>query len=185
MRPTDETGRPHVNAEAEREYHDFVAGSQRRLAQFATLITSDRHTAEDLVQAALVKAYLHWRTARNSPLPYVRRCMLNQRTDWWRRLRGREHVTCEIPDIASIADHADAHAKQATVRQALRELTQRERAVVVLRFFEDLTEAQVAAELGIALGTVKSTLFRALGKLRVAPELLLIRGTTAEMENAG
>jgi RNA polymerase sigma-70 factor (sigma-E family) len=174
-----------VNADAEREYHDFVVGSQRRLAQFATLITSDRHSAEDLVQAALVKTYLHWRVARNSPLPYVRRCMLNQRTDWWRRLRGREHVTGEVPDVAQTVDHADAHARQATVLQALRELTPRERAVVVLRFFEDLTEAQVATELGIAVGTVKSTLFRALAKLRVAPELLLIRGTTAEMEIAG
>ena len=174
-----------MNAEAEREYHDFVVGSQRRLAQFATLITSDRHAAEDLVQSALVKAYLHWRTARNSPLPYARRCMLNQRTDWWRRLRGREHVTCELPDLPGPGDHAAEHARQATVRQALADLTQRERTVVVLRFFEDLTEAQVAAELGIAVGTVKSTLFRALRKLRVAPELLLIRGAQAEMENAG
>jgi RNA polymerase sigma-70 factor (sigma-E family) len=174
-----------VNADAEREYHDFVVNSQRRLAQFATLLTSDRHAAEDLVQSALVKTYLHWRSARSSPLPYVRRCMLNQRTDWWRRLRGREHVTCDLPDLPGPGDHADAHASQDAVIKALRGLTARERAVVVLRYFEDLTEAEVAAELRIAVGTVKSTMFRALAKLRVSPELLLVGGTVVEMENAG
>ena len=173
-----------MNAEAEQEYHDFVVGSQRRLAQMATLLTSDPHTAQDLVQAALVKTYLHWRAARSNPLPYVRRCMLNQRTDWWRRLRGREHLTDALPDRAGTGDHADSHARQDAVLQALRGLTQRERSVVVLRYFEDLTEAQVAAELRIAVGTVKSTLFRALAKLRVSPELLLVGGTAVEMENA-
>jgi RNA polymerase sigma-70 factor (sigma-E family) len=174
-----------VNADAEQEYHDFVVGSQRRLAQMATLLTSDRHTAEDLVQAALVKTYLHWRAARSNPMPYARRCMLNQRTDWWRRLRGREHLTDELPELAGCGDHADSHARQDAVVNALKGLTQRERAVVVLRYFEDLTEAQVGAELRIAVGTVKSTLFRALAKLRVSPELLLVGGTAVEMENAG
>jgi RNA polymerase sigma-70 factor (sigma-E family) len=174
-----------VDAEAEREYHEFVVNSQRRLAQFATLLTSDRYAAEDLVQAALVKTYLHWRSARANPGPYVRRCMLNQRTDWWRRLRGREHVTCELPEVPAFTDHADAQASQDAVIKALRGLTERERAVVVLRYFEDLTEAQVAAELRIAVGTVKSTLFRALAKLRVSPELLLVGGSAVEMENAG
>lgn len=174
-----------MNADAEQEYHEFVVGSQRRLAQMATLLTSDRHAAEDLVQSALVKTYLHWRAARSNPLPYVRRCMLNQRTDWWRRLRGREHLTNELPESPSGFDHADAHARRDALVNALRGLTQRERAVVVLRYFEDLTEAQVAAELRIAVGTVKSTLFRALAKLRVSPELLLVGGTAVEMENAG
>lgn len=172
-----------MDADAEREFHDFVAGSSRRLAQFATLLISDRHTAEDLVQAALVKAYLNWPSARDNPLPYVRRVMLNQRTDWWRRLRGREHVTAELPDAPAFGDLADAQASQDAVVKALRGLTARERAAVVLRYFEDLTEAQIAAELGIAVGTVKSTLFRALGKLRVSPDLVPIG--VAEMEIAG
>jgi len=172
-----------VDADAEREFNDFVTGSSRRLAQFALLLISDRHTAEDLVQAALVKAYLNWRTAREHPMPYVRRVMLNQRTDWWRRLRGREQVTDELPDGPAFGDIADAQARQDAIVQALRGLTKRERAVVVLRYFEDLPEAQIAAELGIAVGTVKSTLFRALGKLRVSPELVPIG--VAEMEIAG
>ncbi len=109
--------------------------------------------------------------------------MLNQRTDWWRRLRGREQVTDELPDAPAFGDLADAHARQDAVLQALRGLTQRERAVVVLRYFEDLPEAQIAAELGIATGTVKSTLYRALGKLRVSPDL--VPSGIAEMEIAG
>lgn len=172
-----------MDADAEREFHDFVQGSSRRLAQFATLIMSDRHTAEDLVQTALVKTYLNWRVARDNPMPYVRRIMLNQRTDWWRRLKGREQVTAELPDAPAFGDLADAHASQDAVVQALRGLTKRERAVVVLRYFEDLPEAQIAVELGIAVGTVKSTLFRALGKLRVSPDLVPVGAT--EMEIAG
>lgn len=172
-----------MDVDAEREFHDFVASSSRRLAQIATLLVSDRHTAEDLVQSALVKAYLNWPSARNNPMPYVRRVMLNQRTDWWRRLRGREQVTAEPPDCAAFGDLADAQACQDAVIQALRHLTKRERAVVVLRYFEDLAEAQIAAELDIAVGTVKSTLYRALGKLRVSPDLVPMIGV-AEMEIA-
>jgi RNA polymerase sigma-70 factor (sigma-E family) len=172
-----------VDTEAEREFNDFCAGSSRRLAQFATLLVNDRHTAEDLVQTALVKAYLSWSSARNSPVAYVRRVMLNQRTDWWRRLRGREQVTAEPPDAPVFGDLADAHASQDAVLQALRGLTKRERAVVVLRYFEDLSEAQIAAELEIAVGTVKSTLYRALGKLRVSPDL--VPADVTEMEIAG
>jgi RNA polymerase sigma-70 factor (sigma-E family) len=170
-----------VDADAEREFHQFVVGSSRRLAQFALLLISDGHTAEDLVQAALVKAYLNWRTARDNPLPYVRRVMLNQRTDWWRRLRGREQVTADVPDAPAFGDLADVQARQDAVVQALRRLTARERAVVVLRYFEDLTEAEVAAELGIAVGTVKSTLFRALAKLRVSPDLVQVGSVEMEI----
>lgn len=172
-----------MDADAEREFHEFVAGSSRRLAQFATLLVHDPHTAEDLVQAALVKAYLNWSAAREHPVPYVRRVMLNQRTDWWRRIRGREQITADLPDAPAFGDIADAQASQDAVLQALRGLTTRERAVVVLRFFEDLPEMQIAAELGIAVGTVKSTLFRALGKLRVSPEL--VPAGVTEMEIAG
>ncbi len=172
-----------MDAEAEREFNDFVAGTSRRLAQFATLLVNDRYTAEDLVQTALVKAYLSWPSARNSPVAYVRRVMLNQRTDWWRRLRGREQVTAEPPDAPAFGDLADTQASQDAVLQALRGLTKRERAVVVLRYFEDLSEAQIAAELDIAVGTVKSTLFRALGKLRVSPDL--VPAGVTEMEIAG
>ena len=171
-----------MDAEVEREFNEFVARSSHRLAQFATLLVNDRHTAEDLVQTALVKAYLSWPRARNSPVAYARRIMLNQRTDWWRRLRGREQVTAEPPDAPAFGDLADAQASQDAVLQALRGLTKRERAVVVLRYFEDLPEAEIAVELEIAVGTVKSTLFRALGKLRVSPDL--VPAGVTEMEIA-
>jgi RNA polymerase sigma factor (sigma-70 family) len=107
--------------------------------------------------------------------------MLNQRTDWWRRLRGREQVTADVPDAPAFSDLADVQARQDAVVQALRRLTARERAVVVLRYFEDLTEAEVAAELGIAVGTVKSTLFRALAKLRVSPDLVQVGSVEMEI----
>ena len=174
-----------MNADHEQEYRTFVEQSQRRLLHFAALLTPDPHGAQDLLQAALVKTYLHWRTAQNNPVAYVRRCMVNQRTDWWRRVRGRERVTADVPDLAIPDDHADVHARQDALVKALRTLTVRERSVVVLRYLEDLTEQQVADELGIALGTVKSTMFRALGKLRVAPDLRLTDTPVAKKERVG
>jgi DNA-binding CsgD family transcriptional regulator len=90
---------------------------------------------------------------------------------WWRRLRRREWLTSRLPERADGTDHSGDVARRDSVMRSLRRLTHRERAVVVLRYFVDLTEQDTAAELGISLGTVKSTNARALAKLRVSPDL--------------
>ncbi len=158
-----------MDREAEEEFCEFVAASSKRLARLAALLTSDAHLAQDLVQVALAKAYLRWGRIRDNPLGYVRRIMINQRTDWWRR-RPPEDLGAVPVERARTGDPGDAGTDRIVVLQALRRLTKRERACVVLRFYEDLSQDQIADELGIATGTVKSTLSRALAKLRVLPD---------------
>ncbi|WP_063783343.1 SigE family RNA polymerase sigma factor [Streptomyces sp. XY431] len=156
------------------EFSAFVVGIGPRLIRLAELLTGDPHRAGDIVQSALERAYLHWpRITANAddPTAYVRRIVVNQHRDWWRRLRNRELPTDRAPDRPVPADFAEQQAQRALLHQALAALTRRERAVVVLRYYGDLSEAETAAELGIAPGTVKSTLHRALSKLRARPEL--------------
>ncbi|MFF2148922.1 SigE family RNA polymerase sigma factor [Kitasatospora sp. NPDC058190] len=154
------------------EFSAFVAGSGRQLLRLAELLTGDPERAKDIVQSALERAYLHWhRITGDDPTAYVRRIVVNQHRDWWRRLRNRELPTDHTPDRPLAEDLAELQAQRALVQQALGALTRRERTVVVLRYYGDLSEAAIAAELGIAPGTVKSTLHRALSKLRALPEL--------------
>ncbi|MFI9360968.1 SigE family RNA polymerase sigma factor [Kitasatospora sp. NPDC053057] len=154
------------------EFSAFVAGSGRQLLRLAELLTGDPERAKDIVQSALERAYLHWhRITGDDPTAYVRRIVVNQHRDWWRRLRNRELPTDHTPDRPLAEDLAERQAERALLHQALGTLTRRERTVVVLRYYGDLTEAAIAAELGIARGTVKSTLNRALSKLRAHPEL--------------
>lgn len=154
------------------DFSAFVAANGRQLTRLAELLTGDPHRAADIVQAALERAYLHWhRITADDPTAYVRRIVVNQHRDWWRRLRNRELPTAHAPDLPGRDDHAERHADRALLHQALGSLTRRERTVVVLRYYGDLSEAETAAELGIAPGTVKSTLHRALAKLRARPEL--------------
>ncbi|MER7754654.1 SigE family RNA polymerase sigma factor [Kitasatospora sp. NPDC097643] len=154
------------------EFSAFVVGNGRQLLRLAELLTGDPHRASDIVQSALERAYLHWhRITGDDPTAYVRRIVVNQHRDWWRRLRNRELPIASAPDRPGRDDLAERHAQQELLRQALGRLTRRERTVVVLRYYGDLGEAAIAAELGIAQGTVKSTLHRALSKLRTLPEL--------------
>lgn len=154
------------------EFAAFVAGSQARLVRLAELLTGDRGRAEDLAQDGYARAYAAWGRLRSGdPEAYVRRCMVNANTDWWRRRRWREQACGLVPEAAIGRDLAGDIVARDVVRRALARLTVRERAVLALRFYADLTEAQVAAELGIAAGTVKSTASRALAKLRVDAEL--------------
>jgi RNA polymerase sigma-70 factor (sigma-E family) len=152
----------------------FVAANTPRLIHLAELLTGSPHDAPDLVQSALIKVYPRWsRIEADDPTGYVRRVMINHQNDWWRRRRHKEVLTARLPETPERGDVAGDHAQRTAVLSALAGLTRRERQVVVLRFYCDLTEAAIAAEAGIAVGTVKSTMSRALNRLRSMPELQL------------
>ena len=150
----------------------FMAASQHRMIRLAEILTGDRGRAEDLAQHGYAKAYANWRRLENdNPEAYVRRCIVNAHTDWWRRRTWREHPSAALPEQPERQDSASALAERDLVHRALSRLTERERTVVALRFYLDLSEAQIADELGIKPGTVKSTTSRALAKLRTDADL--------------
>ncbi len=153
-------------------FRDYVAARGRALLHTAYLLTGNRADAEDLVQSALAKTYLAWdRIEDRAALDgYVRRAMVNTHISWWRRRRLDEFPTDEIPDQA-VADHSVNSDLQESLRRAVDRLPQRMRAAVMLRFYDDMTEAEVAEVLGVSLGTVKSTVSRAVAKLRIDAEL--------------
>jgi RNA polymerase sigma-70 factor (sigma-E family) len=155
-------------------FDDFVRACSHRLYRIGCLLTGgDLARAEDLVAEALARVYLAWpRVRAGDCFGYARRILVNLHTDWWRGLRRRpELLTDQVPDCSDGGDHDSELAQRDSVNRSLRRLTRRERAVVVLRYFLDLTEQDTAAELGISLGNVKSTNARALAKLRVSPDL--------------
>jgi RNA polymerase sigma-70 factor (sigma-E family) len=164
---------------AEDSFRDYVAARLVSLSRAAYLLTGDRHLAEDLVQQALVQVASRWEkiAAGGDPDPYVRRVLYHQHVSWWRRRRLVDRPHAEPPDTA-VGDRVSDKDTELTVRQALRRLTPRQRAVLVLRYFEDLTEVQTAEVLGCSVGTVKSNTRDALARLRAtAPELEDLRGT--------
>jgi RNA polymerase sigma-70 factor (sigma-E family) len=150
-------------------FEEFVATRGRDLWRSAWLLTGDAHKAEDLVQAALLKCWRRWPTiARDGAVEaYVRRAMVTTYTDWWRRKWRSELPTEVLPDIAGVASYAVEERQDALV--ALAGLPRGQRAVIVLRFYDDLTEAQTAEVLGVTVGTVKSQTARALKALRSSP----------------
>lgn len=151
------------------DFDEFAAAAWPRLRWSAYLLTGDHHLAEDLAQTVLARTYSHWsRVRREDALAYSRRVLVNLNIDRLRRRRIHEVSDAYAPDGAAPERTAEDHANRAEVLVLLAALTDRERRVVVLRHYFDLSEADVAAELGLAPGTVKSTLSRALGKLRVA-----------------
>jgi RNA polymerase sigma-70 factor (sigma-E family) len=136
------------------------------------LLTGNVADAEDLVQSALAKTYLAWDRIedRGALDGYVRRAIVNTHISWWRRRRLEEFPTDEIPDQA-VVDHSVTSDLQEALRRAVDRLPQRMRAAVMLRYFDDMTEAEVAEALGVSLGTVKSTVSRAVAKLRIDADL--------------
>ncbi|GAA3452894.1 SigE family RNA polymerase sigma factor [Dactylosporangium matsuzakiense] len=155
------------------QFQAFMGTATQRLYRVAYLLSGDAGEAEELTQSALVRTYTAWeRVDGGDAYAYARRILVNLHSDWWRRLRRRERPVPQVPErTAAGRDPADTALERVGLAKALRALSRRERAVVVLRFYLDLTEQQTAAELGIALGTVKSATARALGKLRVNPDL--------------
>ncbi|MCW2792293.1 MAG: sigE 14 [Nocardioides sp.] len=150
-------------------FEEFVAARRQALLRTAYLLTGSHEDAEDLVQVALVKAVPHWGRIADRPEPYVRRILARESVSRWRRRRWREIGTDHLPDRPAPDDDV---ADTVTLRDALLRLAPGQRAVVVLRFYEDLTERQTAEALGIGVGTVKSQTRDALARLRVlVPDL--------------
>jgi RNA polymerase sigma-70 factor (sigma-E family) len=149
-------------------FDEFAAAAWPRLVRSAYLLTGDHHLAEDLAQTALVRTYAHWRRVRRSDaLAYTRRVLVNLNIDRIRRKHGAVDVgDALLETVSSRPDHRVDERDEAV--RLLQTLTDRERRIVVLRHYFDLSEAEVADELGVARGTVKSTLSRSLGKLRIA-----------------
>lgn len=152
-------------------FEEFVASRGRALWRTAWLLTGDSHKAEDLVQTTLAKCWSRWSTITRdgNAEAYVRRAMVNTYTDWWRRRWNGERPTEVLPEGTTRYD-GTVDERQDTLA-ALATLPRGQRAVLVLRFYEDLTEAQTAEALGISVGTVKSQTSRALSALRSSPIL--------------
>ena len=151
------------------DFTAFVAGASRRLLRSAYLITGDVGAAEDLLQTALERAYRRWSYCRRQGTPeaYVRRIIVNAATDGWRREQVLRNVRLSDAQVPALDD---ARLESLPVREALmarlRELPVGQRAVLVLRYFDDLTEAETARTLGCSVGTVKSQHARAMARLR-------------------
>lgn len=159
-----------VKRPGDAEFTVFVAAHQGDLLRTAWLLCGDAHRAEELTQLALVRTYGAWsRAGAGDPLAYARRVLVNLRIDTWRR-RRRELLVPEVPDDATLhtAGTADAYADRDQLVRALATLTPKQRRVVVLRHLVGLSEAEAAEDLGISVGTVKSTSSRALALLRAA-----------------
>ena len=146
------------------EFDAFVVARSPALLRTAYLLVQDEGLAEDLLQTALTKAWFAWRRI-NDPEAYVRRILVTTSASWWRRKWTRETPTAELPE-GTPAGH-DPLVEEQDLWQAIGRLPRRQRAVVVLRYLEDRTEAETADLLGCSLSTVKSQSAKALAKLRV------------------
>jgi len=151
--------------EVDEEFASYVRARQHRLLRAAYLVCGDAHLAEDLLQGALVKLALRWDRVRGeNPDAYVRRILYRDAVSAWRRTR-RESIAAVLPDPGH-ADHSTGVSDRLDLERALATLTPKQRAVVVLRYFEDRTEADTADVLGISVGTVKSQTHAALARMR-------------------
>jgi RNA polymerase sigma-70 factor (sigma-E family) len=152
------------------DFADWVASRQHRLLRTAYLMTGDLHRAEDLVQEALIKVGARWKgLCDGNPDAYIRTVLYRDNISWWRR--RRESPVEQVRDAGAPHDE-DVTERGLLVRKALAGLTAKQRAVLVLRYFDDLSERETADILGVSVGTVKSQTSAALTRLRErAPEL--------------
>lgn len=151
------------------DFDNYVAARRRSLMRTAYLLTGEHHAAEDLVQATLARTFAAWRRIRDREAidAYVRRTMLNEHASWWRRAwRRMERTTDSVPERPTHVPVIESSEAEEHLWTAVQGLPPRQRAVVVLRYYEDLSEAEIANVLGCSRGTVKSTSSRALAKLR-------------------
>ena len=147
-------------------FEEFVGARSKALLRTAYVLTGDHHHAEDLLQTALTTLYLHWGDLRDprAAETYVRRVLVTTYTSWWRRRSWRERPTADIPDTAPETTGSVGGSEDMWLH--LKALPRQQRAVVVLRFYEDLSVEETAALLGISAGSVKSHTSRALATLR-------------------
>ncbi len=156
---------PEPGATRNSEFTSFMLANQGELLRTAWFLVGDAGRAEELTQQALVRTYVAWPRARRDPLAYTRRVLVNLRTDTWRRRRretlvdGRDLPDGLVPQDPGVEDRDQ-------ISRLLAVLSARQRRVVVLRYLVDLSESEVADELNISVGTVKSTASRALAALR-------------------
>jgi RNA polymerase sigma-70 factor (sigma-E family) len=159
-----------VDEASEREFREYVVRRRGVLEREAYLLVGDVHLAQDLVQTALAKAYVSWQRVRSSENAdaYVRRILVNANISWLRKRRVREFLTdlaVETKD-AYVAGPAGTDTTRVDIVRALMALPKRQRTAVVLRYWADLPEAEVAAVMGCSVGTVRSQSAKALTKLR-------------------
>lgn len=153
-------------------FDQFVRQSSPRLLRTAVLLTGDPALAEDLLQVSYAKAWAAWDRIETDPQAYMRRILVTTQTSWWRRKWRGETATVELPELLNVPDsEADRAVTAQDLAGALRRLPTRQRAVVVLRFFDDMSEADTAYALGLSVGTVKSHTSRALKALRLDASL--------------
>ena len=154
-------------ARKDADFTAYLQSRQATLLRTAYLLTGDAHTAEDVVQTALAKLYLSWDRVHGSLDAYARRIVVNEANSIWRRpFRRREVSAALLPEHGASEVYDEGRA--ATVWRAVSQLPRRQRAVIVLRYYEDLSEAEIAEVLEISPGTVKSQASRALATLRIA-----------------
>lgn len=167
------------DGQAHDEFVSWVRGRQHRLTRSTYLLTGDLSRAEDLVQAALIKVAKHWDKLRHgNPDAYVRTILYRDNISW---RRGRREYPMASPRDDAAPHDGDAVERRLMIADALARLTKKQRAVLVLRYFDDLTERETAEILGVTVGTVKSQCSVALARLRKLPEPDTLRGKNGDL----
>ncbi|HEX8630147.1 MAG TPA: SigE family RNA polymerase sigma factor [Catenuloplanes sp.] len=164
-------------------FREFAAARGPALSRVAFMLTGDHQAAEDLLQEALAKTAARWRRVESggNPEAYVRKVMLNQLRSWLRRRRYAEIPIDTTADPAAGTDVAQQVALKVTLARVLASLPPRQRAVLYLRFYEDLPDSATAQQLGCSIGTVKRHTHDALARLRRANPHLLERAEPSEV----
>jgi RNA polymerase sigma-70 factor (sigma-E family) len=150
------------------DFEEFVRVRSPALFRTALALTSDPQLAEDLLQTALAQAWRSWDRVHTSHEAFVRRTLVNTYVTWWRRKWNGERPTAELPEHPT---HVTGHDDRLDLRDAVRQLPRRQRAVIVLRYFEDMPDAEIADVLGCSASTVRSQAHRALARLSKNPSL--------------
>ncbi|MGW3121884.1 SigE family RNA polymerase sigma factor [Streptomyces sp. NPDC001107] len=158
---------PSKHPEVVLEFEEYVRTRQDGLLRSARRLVGDPLDAQDLLQIALLRMYRHWEHIADKRLAdaYLRRVMINTRTEWWRARKLEEVPTAHLPE-GSVNDSSGQQADRALLTDVLKGLVPKQRSVVLLRYYEQMTTDETAATLNMAPGTVKSTLHRALTRLR-------------------